>query len=334
MFHIAIISNGSSQIGMGHIMRCISLAKEFVNLGVSVVFISKFKEGIEKIKAEGFEVLENLNPCKYHLILADTYDVDHNYFYELKKFASKIAYIDDINRFVYPVDILINGNITGEYMHYERYSENELLLLGTKYNLIRSEFKNIPERQINQQVKSIMITTGGADEYNLCPKLARALLEDPELCKVEINIIVGGAFTNQEELRNLGRTHTNIQLHENVSRISEIMLASDMAISASGSTLYELCACGTPTLAFILADNQEFIAQKMSEMGYIEPLGWYHVFSEGDLTKQVRDLSKNFEKREAMVRRMQKLVDGEGARRTAEKILEEMCKEKSNESLS
>jgi len=55
---------------------------------------------------------------------------------------------DDLNKFVYPVDVLINGNITAPALNYAKYSDDELMLLGLKYNLIRDEFKNLPERII------------------------------------------------------------------------------------------------------------------------------------------------------------------------------------------
>lgn len=326
---------------MGHIMRCMSLAKEFRNNGHNVYFISKYELGIDKLQSEGFEVIRLKNIAvdsladgihnysaselkaesreviaaielyDIDILFIDSYNITKDYFLTIKPHIKKLAYIDDLNKFVYPVDILINGNITAEYMDYKKYNEDEIMLLGPKYNLIRDEFRNLPERVINEQVKEIMITTGGSDPYNMSCKIAKMLLEDEELSKLTINIIVGSGFTNKDELRELSKKHNNIVLHENVKRMSDIMLRSDIAISSGGSTLYELCACGTPILAFIMADNQEAVVRKMDELGYVRSLGW--MFQNGDIVKQVKYLRDENSIYYSMSKNGQLLVDGKGS---------------------
>jgi spore coat polysaccharide biosynthesis predicted glycosyltransferase SpsG len=75
----------------------------------------------------------------------------------------------------------------------------------------------------------------------------------------------------------------NVVLHENVSKMSEIMLRSDISISAGGSTLYELCACGTPTLGMVIADNQIEIVDMLSAEGYITNIGWHSELSDREV---------------------------------------------------
>ena len=320
---IAFRVDGGKHIGVGHIMRCLSLAKEFSKNDYKVYFLSKFKGGIEKIKEEGFEVIqlknnddkekctgfnygdtdelqeeahEIINTIKYYkidLLFIDTYNVTEGHFLKIKPHVKKLGYIDDLNKFVYPVDILINGNITAEYMDYKKYSNDEIMLLGPKYNLIREEFRNLPKRTINREVKEIIITTGGSDPRNMSSKITNMILQDEELRKLRINIIVGSGFDNKEELKEISKLNNNVILHENVKHISEIMLKSDIAISAGGSTLYELCACGTPTLAFIYAENQEFIVRKMKELGYVISLGWFNKLNGRNLIKPIKMLIKN-----------------------------------------
>jgi UDP-2,4-diacetamido-2,4,6-trideoxy-beta-L-altropyranose hydrolase len=172
MFKVGIRADGGKNIGMGHIMRCLSLARAFQRNGHKVYFFSKSDGGIEKITSENFEVIQlpsveqeteglfydnsaNLIDeakevitlyYKYQIdiLLIDTYNISEEYFLTLKRHVGKLVYIDDVNKFSYPVDIVINGNITGEYMGYEKYDENQVLLLGPQYNMIRDEFsKNL-----------------------------------------------------------------------------------------------------------------------------------------------------------------------------------------------
>ncbi|HOM01302.1 MAG TPA: UDP-2,4-diacetamido-2,4,6-trideoxy-beta-L-altropyranose hydrolase [Acetivibrio sp.] len=350
MLDIGIRVDGSSNIGMGHIMRCLSLAKGFRNAGANVFFLSRFEQGISKIRQDEFEVVEMPHENSRHLegffygdaseleedseeiirkikafnldvLIIDSYNVNREFFLKLKPHVKKLCYIDDVNKFVYPVDVLINGNVTATAFNYTKYSNDELMLLGLKYNLIRDEFKDLPERIINRNVREMMITTGGADPFNLSLRLASIILSDEEFKDIGINIVVGSGFTNVESLKELARKSSNVILHENVLRMSEIMLKSDVAISAGGSTLYELCACGTPALAIVIADNQREMVDMLSSQGYIINLGWHGELSNMEILQKIKLLCKDYEKRVSISRKMQRLVDGEGVRRVVEEIM-------------
>ncbi|MCR4435056.1 MAG: UDP-2,4-diacetamido-2,4,6-trideoxy-beta-L-altropyranose hydrolase [Clostridiales bacterium] len=343
MHSIAIRADGSPAIGMGHIMRCLALAKEFNRAGCRVCFLCRCAEGTGRIRQEGFEVFElglssapntpgsaeielkavidRIQKDGVDILVIDTYNVSEDYFLKLRPYVNQLVYVDDMNRFPYPADVVVNGNITGKYMNYKKYYDDGILLLGPEYNLIREEFENLPDRAVNREVREIMVTTGGSDPHGLSVAIIHRLLEDSELRSLKINAVAGNLFTNKDKLRELGRNYNNVVLYENVKFMSEIMLKSDMAISAGGSTLYELCACGTPTLAFIAADNQEFVVEKMDEMGYVESLGRYGELSGDELILRVKALAHNFEKRRSLSKKMQRLVDGKGARRVAGIIL-------------
>ncbi|ADU75875.1 UDP-2,4-diacetamido-2,4,6-trideoxy-beta-L-altropyranose hydrolase [Acetivibrio thermocellus AD2] len=350
MLNIGIRVDGSANIGMGHIMRCLSLAKGFRNAGANVYFLSRFEQGISRIRQDNFEVLEmpyrksrnsggffygdaseleedaeeiicRIRAFNLDVLIIDSYNVSREFFLKLKPHVRKLCYIDDLNKFVYPVDVLINGNITAPALNYAKYSDDELMLLGLKYNLIRDEFKNLPERIINRDVREIMITTGGSDPFNLTLRLANAILPEEEFKDVRINIVVGSGFTNADKLRELSERNPNVVLHENVLRMSEVMLKSDVAISAGGSTLYELCACGTPALAVVIADNQREMVDMLSSEGYIISLGWHEELDDRELLRKVKSLCGDYEKRVLFSRKMQKLVDGEGVKRVVEEIM-------------
>ncbi|MHB1392787.1 MAG: UDP-2,4-diacetamido-2,4,6-trideoxy-beta-L-altropyranose hydrolase [Clostridia bacterium] len=341
MIKVAIRADGNSQIGMGHIMRCLSLASGFKKRGHQINFICKYGEGIEKVKEAGFDVInletkENkqdmnneeqkliaiLNENKTDLLIVDSYDVTYDFFKSIKLHVGILAYIDDVNKFLYPVDIVINGNIGAEDIKYDRYSEGELFLLGVKYNLLKKEFSNLPRRVINKNISEVMITTGGSDTFNVSCGLLKKLLTDPWSANKSFNIIVGSAFKNKEELKSISEKYKNVKLIENVRRMSEIMCQSDLAISSGGSTLYELCACGTPTLAYIIADNQENIVQNMNHNGYVHNLGWYNELTTENLIRNVIRISNSYEYRIEKSEKMQGLVDGRGVSRIIKHIEE------------
>lgn len=363
MLNIAFRVDGGKSTGLGHLVRCLSLARTFRSAGYNVYFISKLAEGIGLVRNERFDVfpipsVEQVTEGFFygdevHLaeeakrmatILADTqtdvliidsYNVNKDYFLTLKSCTKRIVYIDDINKFNYPVDIVINGNITGEYLSYEKYTDTQVLLLGPNYNMIRDEFSKLPGRNLSTNVNEVLITTGGSDPYRITDKLLGFLLTSHQFIDLRLNVLVGSGFSQVEYLSNLSYQHDNIFLYANssivdrasnimYSNLSTIMLRSDIAISAGGSTLYELAACGTPTMAFIMADNQEFIVTKMAEMGYIKNLGWYSGLKKEQALGQFFQLMNDFELRRQMSCRGQTLIDGKGNQRIVKAIMEDL----------
>ncbi|AOT69330.1 UDP-2,4-diacetamido-2,4,6-trideoxy-beta-L-altropyranose hydrolase [Geosporobacter ferrireducens] len=340
---VGIRADGGQGIGMGHIMRCLALAREFRRKGNTVYFICKAAEGAKKIIEEGFEVLlldsgeaterdvdfnlgSNLLKEAYEMVplidqkkiavlIIDTYDVSIEYFSALKTQVKKLVYIDDLKKAVYPVDMIINGNLTSEYMNYQKDYGDQLLLLGPTYNMIREEFINQKHRKIHKQVRHIMITTGGTDPHHMTSRLLDMILSDNKDLNLTIHLIIGSLFRDITDLKKIEEQDHRVILHENTARISDIMRLADIGISAGGTTLYELAACGTPTLAFILAENQEFLVGKMDEAGYVISLGWFHQIEASGFLKQLKALINNYTQRVQMSRRAQKLVDGRGIER-------------------
>jgi UDP-2,4-diacetamido-2,4,6-trideoxy-beta-L-altropyranose hydrolase len=201
--------------------------------------------------------------------------------------------------------------------------------------MIRSEFSNMPPRVLREKVEEIMITTGGADTYNLTGRLLDILLTKVEYRHIRFNVLVGSAFTNCEYLEELSKNFPNLNLYANsnlpyklpritISDVSSIMLRSDLAISAGGSTLYEFAACGTPVMAFILADNQEGLVQKMDELGYILNLGWHHQLKEELVLSELREMMDDYPLRKEMSLKGQKLIDGKGTERIVERIVQNL----------
>lgn len=343
--NISIIAHGGKLIGMGHIMRTLTLATELARLKESVSFISKYEQGIDVIKKHGFhvtsiscniqqhnvfnygneeELLDELyqiesiiSKSKPNAIIIDSYNVDLNYFNTLRKYSECIVYIDDLNKFSYPVDILINGTICAELINYNTGLDNELMLLGLKYNLIRSEFKNIPSRVINQYVKNVMITVGGSDPHNLTERLIDLVSLEEEFENRNFHIVVTREFPYKDNVYQLANKYRNLKIYENPQRISDIMLKSDLAISAGGSTVYELLSCGVPVLVFCYAENQKPQIETMDKMGLISYLGYYNELDNNLFLKKYRNIINDYCMRSGYIQSGQKLIDCKGPERIA-----------------
>ena len=333
MDKIVVITDGNTQIGLGHVYRCLTLARELRKRNCHVSFFTKSQEAISKIENENFSLtrIENIWDSEHiinairnkliDLIIIDSYIVSFEYLQDIKNHTKKIMYIDDLVKFRYPVDIIVNGSALGDYADYYKYDTQQLVLSGVKYNLLREEFRDLPIRNINNQVRRLLLTNGGADPNFITKKFLEFICNEKRLMELVICVVVGNAFMRKEEIYDFAKKNGNIEVIDAPKRMSELMLKSDIAISAGGTTLYELCATGTPTIAYLTSETQRAIVDKMKETNCLECIGMYSQVDEHILNNSILKLSKGYEQREKLSKAGQSLVDGRGAIRVVNEIL-------------
>lgn len=337
---IYIRADANEEIGTGHIMRCLSVAKKITELGGKVVFIIADYQPYEMIQEKGYETIcinsqwddleQEINKmtalCNYRQIkklVIDSYFVTKLYLENLGRVA-KIIYIDDLDKFIYPVNLLINYNFYAGDMDYEIKYKNTItkLLLGTAYVPLRKEFENIPQRKF-RGIKKILITSGGTDKYNMIGNILGRILKSPYYKDIDIYCIIGRFNINFEKLKQQYCSFSNIHILNNVYNMGFYMQECDLCITAGGTTIYELCACGIPSVLYSIADNQLNASMKVSSMGLFAWAGDVRNDMDACLDKieeSIGIFSENNHWTE-ISRYMQSLVDGQGALRLAREIL-------------
>lgn len=338
---VYIRADANKEIGTGHIMRCLSIADRITDLGSNAVFIIADCQSEQIIREKGYETIcinaqwDKLDKeidimvelCHKKLIkklIVDSYFVTKNYLEILKK-VTNIVYIDDLDKFIYPVNLLINYNFYAGDMGYTSKYKGTLtkLLLGTAYVPLRKEFENIGSREFSG-INKILITSGGTDNFNMIDNILRCLLKKQEYKDIEIYCIIGRFNINREKLQQTYEKFPNIHLLSNVNNMSCYMVECDLCITAGGSTIYELCACGIPSILYSIADNQINVAQKVSYMGLFS---WV-----GDVREDMESCLARIEEGISLYRdgkfwteissRMKMSVDGKGALRIARTVLD------------
>lgn len=344
---VAIRADGSPFIGMGHVMRMLALADSFQRIGHDVAFLSRFEPGLSRIRAQGFvarEVVGGMpdgagneyepagdttevcrllaNGC-YDCLVTDSYRIDAAYFEQVRPLVNASFYIDDLNRFPVAVDGVINGNINAAELGYDAWPDEITRWLGCQYNLLRPEFAALPDRLTAEPVRKLLIVAGGGDAGQLLVFLANSLLELAQTKQVQIQLVAPLQSLADSELAELARDYpAQIQIHRGVTEMAALMQQCELAISAGGSTLYELCAAGVPRLAVVLANNQQQIVAAMERQELVVSLGSVADLKPGLLAAAVSSLLNDWQKRDRMNRRGRKLVDGQGALRVAHKMQE------------
>lgn len=335
---ILIRADANAVIATGHVMRCLSIADELQSMVSQEIAFCMTKGSNEAIVRErGYHVftldgqwselekeLEQLikliDDFAVTLLIVDSYYVSTNYF---KTLSSKVktVYIDDRNKEKYACNYVVNYSLYASQMQYEKWYEKEQLLLGASYIPLRKQFSNQKQHVFSEPLKNILILSGGTDQYNFSKKLAEKLAV--RNANYHLTVITGGLNKNIDNLRELATRYKNVNVFCNVKDMAAHMSRADIAVSACGSTIYELCACGTPIIGYGWVDNHMTNVEKYERDGLM-------IFA-GDLRDGVErcidiclgvieELADNIKKCEYMSAQGQKYIDGNGAANLAERL--------------
>ncbi len=159
-----------------------------------------------------------------------------------------------------------------------------------------------------------MVTIGGTDTYNVAGKLLKELQKRSEFEDYKFHVIVGSLNQNRESLEELSKKDTRILLHQNVKNMGEFMRQSEYAVSAGGTTLFELCASKIPIVCFSFAENQEEFVKEMGKRKIMLCAG--DARKDNEIEKSIADklcfFIKNKDIQSEYTNRMGQLVDGKG----------------------
>ena len=367
---VLIRADGNQQVGVGHVMRCLSIADAFKEKNEEVIFATADDNMKETIESRGYlcvcinsdykDLCSDYRCDKYleliqgaNIILVDSYFADEEYYRELrsviessktiddnsdllKKISARIVCMDDLCEKAVPVDILINYNIYADKKKYDdlygcsNYEMPELIL-GPEYAPLRKEFSEGKSIEVRDKVSDILILTGGSDSLHIAKKIYNNLLEKDLAAfrDIRFHFVIGAMSQDYDELKKradeYNKAHNSsagqIMLHRNVINVCDLMRECDLAVSAAGSTLYELCACGVPTITYVLADNQIQGEKEFTKEGIMSSLG----DARNDdfslrLIKELEDLISNVTERNELSRRALKMCDGLGAFRIVDRL--------------
>jgi UDP-2,4-diacetamido-2,4,6-trideoxy-beta-L-altropyranose hydrolase len=324
---VLIFTEGGRTGGLGHISRCLALYQAFACRKHEPWLIINADNSVKSIlKQERYKILnwvknyKKLTPLLKDAGIAviDSYLSGPKVYKFISEKSALSVYIDDYKRIKYPKGIIINSAVSPDKLRYPKEA-GLTYLLGTKYAFLRKEFWDIPGKlKVKKDIKTILITFGGADPVNMTPRVLGYLkLKYPELAK---KVIIGKSFANIKEIIGKKDSKTELIYDSGAQDMKKAMLKADLAISSGGQTLYELARIGVPTIGVCFANNQLLNLNGLAEKGFIKFAGWY---SEKVILKKINEClsSLSYEERLRMNKIGVKLVDGGGPRRVVRDIL-------------
>jgi len=247
-------------------------------------------------------------PKNTDLLIVDSYALDEIWHKKLIPYTKKIMVIDDLADRQFDCDVLLNQNLGTQIKDYKDKVPNVCeLLLGCDYALLRPEFPNLREnalikRKNTKVIKNILISMGGSDITNKTYDILQEVSDD-----LNIVVILGGVSPHNKMIKNYAKSKKNVKVIVDADNISRLMFDADLAIGAGGSTSWERCCLGLPTLLYVLAENQRKIAGNLEELGAVKIVD--------NLKVNLQNILNNFSFWQIMSEKAQTVCDGIGVKR-------------------
>lgn len=330
-------ADASPEIGTGHLMRCLALAQAVREAGGRAAFAcAEVSPSLrERLERDGYGITPLLSPADADEVAAigkkldaawivvDGYRFDTAYQAGLRQRGFRILFIDDDGRAGrYDADLVLNQNPYASEEMYANRDQTTVLLLGTRYALLRTEFRPWQswKRETRENARRILVTLGGGDSGNAIGTMLKVLRQ--VTAPIEVEVVIGGSNPHAEEIRaTAAGTPFRTEVVVDATDMPDRMAQADLAICAGGTTVYELCLLQLPMLMLVMADNQEPVAQSLAEAGAGVNLGRAVTLDPSALAQQVTTLLGDAALRRSIAERGRQLVDGVGTDRVAMRLL-------------
>ena len=236
---------------------------------------------------------------------------------------AKILVIDDLADRAHDCDVLLDQNFGRQIGDYQNLvPSNCRLLLGTRYALLRDEFrqwreKSLSRRKHRTKANTILVNLGGVDQDNITLKILQCLNDCMDHSKaLNVTVVMGKTAPHSASVQAFAKTAAfDCQVIINAHNMAELMAQADIAIGAAGSTTWERCCLGLPSVLLVLADNQRHIAAALQQARVVA------VCAREQLADDLPDaLAQVLNDYAALSRRAAALVDGRGATRVVNAI--------------
>jgi UDP-2,4-diacetamido-2,4,6-trideoxy-beta-L-altropyranose hydrolase len=287
--------------GLGHVSRCLTLADAFAARNIPVRFVTAEGAGMNGatvIKRRGHPVESAAGPVGAEedlnalcatlkaepdpLAVIDGWNAGPAYMNAVMQCAVTM-HIHDAPGAAPPAHILVNPHLDAAY---GGAAQRQLRLLGPRYNFVRPAFFARPASPKNEF--RVVVTFGGEDPHN---HSLWALTELDDLLRAHrVDVILGPAHPDPQSVAAAAGGKPNVRIINDPPDMAEWLVGASFAITAGGTTCYELAAAGVPQLAIAVEDHQWPLIRHMVAAGTMIALGDYHGIDNDRARSQVRKL--------------------------------------------
>ena len=353
--HIAFRTDANSEIGTGHFMRCLTLADELKKHDAETCFVARElpayliqmlqERGIDLYELpdvdtentdelphaqwlkgsqhqDAMQTIEALGAANLNWLVVDHYAIDHRWETKLRKLANRILVIDDLADRQHDCDLLLDQNFYQEMdtRYVGKVPQNCKLLLGPTCALLREEFREARKsvRPRIGEIKNVLVFFGGVDIENLTTMALKALIVLN--LGLQVNVVIGRGHPHIQEIEVLCKQY-NFSCHIQTKHIAVLMARADLAIGAGGSSNWERCCLGLPSIVIATAKNQVFISKELNTLNACIYLGWFENVNSVMLQNMIISLIYSSSTLRSISNKAITLVDGNGAINVVKEII-------------
>jgi UDP-2,4-diacetamido-2,4,6-trideoxy-beta-L-altropyranose hydrolase len=332
-------ADASQAIGGGHIFRCLTLADALAQRGWRCVFV---------VSAETATTLQRLCHAPYDvhllppgkeadphalrsavgegcsLLVLDNYSLGACYEAGCRDWAHQILVIDDLANRSHECDILLDQNFGRNPLDYRGFVPAfTKILAGATFALLRAEFAaarsmSLARREEGVPAQRVLISLGFTDVGGITARVVDAALEANTGAKLDV--VVGEQAKSLSHLRSLETASDGVVLHFDPSDMCHLMVQADIGIGAAGTTSWERCCVGLPTILLVLANNQRFVARNLARIGAARLLEVDTGDIKPNLINALHELFNSKAARVSLARAAAQVTDGLGAKRLIDEI--------------
>jgi UDP-2,4-diacetamido-2,4,6-trideoxy-beta-L-altropyranose hydrolase len=254
-------------------------------------------------------------------VVVDGYRFDHRYQQALAEARLRVVFVDDLGGCErYDADVVLNQNAFATDVMYERRRPGTRLLLGPRYALLRRAFAAAAghTRRVGARATRVLVTLGGADPEGAAARVLEALALVPG-DGLRVKVVSGPSNPRHRRLLDRG-TDPRVEVLAAAEDMIPLMTWADLAVTGAGSTVYELCCLGVPTLVVAITRSQIESARALDREGLAVDLGWHGAMVAASAARTIAAVCEDGPRRTDLVRRGRARVDGRGASRVVEAL--------------
>jgi UDP-2,4-diacetamido-2,4,6-trideoxy-beta-L-altropyranose hydrolase len=257
---ILFVCEASPELGGGHVMRCLTLARALQAEGADCVFLNG--TGVARILAAFAPDMPLTEDRAADLVVLDSYRMGREVEDGWRETARVLAVIDDLAR-PHHADLVLDPSFGRHASDYEAPT----VLAGPDYALVRREFGEARGAALARRggpVARALVALGLTDVGGITGRVVQALL--PILGGIALDVVVGSGAYSLPALQGLAE-EGRIALHVDSQDMAGLMIGADVAIGAGGASVWERACLGLPAITLIVADNQRDFAMRLDGAG-------------------------------------------------------------------
>ena len=268
------------------------------------------------------ETISGLKGIHPDWLIVDHYAIDQRWHKLLRPHAQNIFVIDDLADRAYDCDLLLDQTYGRKETEYKQLVNKKTpLLLGSQYALLRPEFaklrpKAIAKRKEYNGIQRILISMGGTDPHDVTTKVLQGLMAVEWQNQPIVDVVLSSKAPYLNKIiEQAKQCSLGMAVSVDVNDMAERMLEADLAIGAGGSTSWERCCLGLPTIMIGVAENQTNIIQQLAQTGASLYIGTFSSHIANLISDALTKINNNNTVLIDMAKKAAGIVDGLGVRK-------------------